>query len=53
MDRVYAVRGRDKKSFAILSSMTIVQFVYGVVYIAVFKQNGEESFSSTWGWHEF
>ena len=44
MDRVYAVRGRDKKSFAILSSMTIVQFVYGVVYVAVSKQNGEGSF---------
>jgi len=36
--RVYAVKGRSKGSLGILSSMTVVQLAYGVVYIAVFRR---------------
>lgn len=40
-DRVYAVKGRSKSSFGVLSSMTVVQLAYGAVYIAVFRRKGE------------
>jgi hypothetical protein len=36
--RVYAVRGRSKASFAILATLTLLQFTYGVVYIALFRR---------------
>jgi len=36
--RVYAVKGRSKPSIIILFSMTLIQFVYGVVYITIFKR---------------
>lgn len=40
-DRVYALKGRDKPSFVILLSMTMVHFAYGVVLIAIFRREGE------------
>lgn len=36
--RVYAVRGRGKGAFAILSTMTVIQLAYGLMYIIYFKR---------------
>ena len=44
LTRVYAIKGRSKGSFAILSSLTVVQLAYGVVYTAVFRRGGENLF---------
>lgn len=44
LTRVYAIKGRSMGSFAILSSLTVVQLAYGVVYTAVFRRGGENLF---------
>ena len=42
-DRVYAVKGCSKASFAILSSMIVTEFTCGVMYIVRFRREGEET----------
>ena len=41
---MYAVKGRNKTSFAILSLMTAAQLAYGVLYVVIFRRDGEEAF---------
>jgi len=36
--RVYAVKGRSKASFAFLAAMTLIQFIYGVAYVVLFRR---------------
>ena len=45
-DRVYALKGRSRTSFVTLLSMIVVQFVYGIVCIALFRRKGEVAFNS-------
>ena len=45
MNRVYVVKARSKTSFTILSSMTLVQFAYSVVHVALFRREGEVAFN--------
>jgi len=44
--RVYALKGRDKPSFVVLLSMTMVHFAYGIVLIAIFRREGEVASNS-------